>query len=663
MIEILGVNEGREFEAAKHLREQILTVWPDIAQNSNDHLKIFVGLKLYGYRLEDLDLVVIGHFANPRPFAVEFKFYPREGEPFIPRRASVKNFLLVIEAKSHDATGVRFDDKIASVRYVRGNDAVWECVTEKNRQQMFEFKRYLADHGAEHVYVQDLIYFSALHERDLPKRPHNCFGVDASFERVLNILGQISAPKHHQRDVLISFGSDELFESILSPNFPILQTLEPTPLDRRRMDRIVKIALPESWLDDLGKRQIVIRGRGGVGKTVMLLQMAYRAFDREQLRSLLLTYNKALVADMRRTMALLGVPRSIERGGICIDTVHAFIGRLMHGLGIIENYDNFLESYELHKETLLQYLSSKAISESDITKLIEQNPTDFLWDIVFVDEGQDWPENEIRILRAIYNQERIAVADGIDQFVRDSVADWSAGLSREHMRPHRLARCLRMKANLAVFVDDYASALGLPDFDLEPNPDANGGMVLIIEGDLAHQARIYECLSADAAKLGNYPIDLLACVPPKLVVHDANGTSSIPARTLTAAGKKVWDASSMDVREHFTTDRDALRIVQYDSCRGLEGWTVINYGFDDFWEYKYNEYLRSSKVIDEPFGNPKEYASTFASRWAMIPLTRAMDTLVINLSKRPSLVRDALAKIYARRSDFVQWIDLDAAQN
>ncbi len=32
------------------------------------------------------------------------------------------------------------------------------------------------------------------------------------------------------------------------------------------MDRIVKAALPEAWLDDLGSKQIVIRGRGGVGK-------------------------------------------------------------------------------------------------------------------------------------------------------------------------------------------------------------------------------------------------------------------------------------------------------------------------------------------------------------------------------------------------------------
>src|SRR5262249_8418912 len=278
MIDILGVNEGKEFEAAAHLRKQIFAVWPDLAQSAEDHVKIFVGLKLYGYRIEDIDLVVVGHFLKPRAFDVEYKFYPRDAEPFIPRRAAVKNFILVIETKSHDATGVKFDDKIASVRYGRGRRAVWESVTEKNRQQMFEFKRYLGEHGASRVYVQDLIYFSGMRESDLPKRPHNCFGAEASFERILNILGQISAPQHQQRDVLISFGADEVFDAIMSPEFPLLQTLEPTPLDRRRMDRIVKSALPETWLDDLGRKQNIIRGRGGVGKTVILLQMAYRAF-------------------------------------------------------------------------------------------------------------------------------------------------------------------------------------------------------------------------------------------------------------------------------------------------------------------------------------------------------------------------------------------------
>lgn len=656
MIEIVGAGEGKEFEAATHLRRQILAVWPDLSQHPDDHIKIFVGLKLYGQAIEDIDLFVVGHFSEPRFFAVEYKFYPREGDPFIPRQAAVRNFALVIETKSHDATGVRFDDKVASVRYGRGGRGAWECVTEKNRQQMFALKAYLARSGVTRLYLQDLIFFSGLRESDLPKRPHNCFGIDAGFERVLNILGQISAPANNNRRVTISFGSDEVLAAILSPHSPLLQTLEPTPLDRRRMDRIVKAALPDEWLDDLTRKQIVIRGRGGVGKTVILLQMAYRAYDQSQMRSLVLTYNKALVADMRRTMALLGVPRQIEKGGISIETVHGFIGRLMRGLGIIQGYDDFLEKYDDHKNTLLDYIRSKAVSQADLDRLVEHEPDDFLWDAVFVDEGQDWPSNEIEILRAVYSPERIIVADGVDQYVRTSVADWSSGLAQERLRPRRLRRCLRMKANLAYFVADCAEALGLQNWDLEPNPDANGGRVIIVEGDLARQAAIFDQVRDEAAKLGNYPVDLLACVPPSLVCHDENGTYSVPGRALRQHGVTVWDASSVDVRDYYPTDRDALRLVQYDSCRGLEGWTVINYAFDDFYEYKYQQWLAAPRDVGGLFDTPEELAAAFAAQWAMIPLTRAMDTLVINVSKEASRMKDILRLVQQRRSDFVEWL-------
>ncbi|WP_393925651.1 hypothetical protein [Yoonia sp. R2-816] len=340
-----------------------------------------------------------------------------------------------------------------------------------------------------------LIFFTGLTESDLPKRPHNCFGIDVSFERVLNILGQISSPAHNDRRVTLNVGSDEVLESTLSPTSPLLQTLEPTPLDRRRMDRIAKSALPDAWLDDLTKKQVVVRGRGGVGKTVILLQMAYRAYDNKQMRSLMLTYNKALVADMRRTMALLGVPRQIEKGGISIDTVHAFIGRLMYELGVIENYDGFLENYETHKETLLAYIRSGAVSSEDLAGVVEANTDAFLWDAVFVDEGQDWPSNEIDILRAVYSAERIVVADGVDQYVRASVADWTAGLASEKLQSRRLRRCLRMKANLAHFVSDFAGALGLQNWDLEPSSDANGGRVIIVEGDLSTKTALVERVS------------------------------------------------------------------------------------------------------------------------------------------------------------------------
>jgi hypothetical protein len=214
-----------------------------------------------------------------------------------------------------------------------------------------------------------------------------------------------------------------------------------------------------------------------------------------------------------------------------------------------------------------------------------------------------------------------------------------------------------MKANLATFVDDLARSLQLDGWDLEPNPDAPGGRVLIVEGDLAHNAQMIQRLSQDAAALGNYPIDLLACVPPALVTHDMGDTPSIPGQVLKAAGQSVWDAASQDVRERYPTDRDALRIVQYDSCRGLEGWTVINYALDEFWKYKFQECISKDTQPDE-LETVEDRARRDASLWTMIPLTRAMDTLVINITTTSGLIREALEYVSRRRGDFVEWVTL-----
>jgi len=56
------------------------------------------------------------------------------------------------------------------------------------------------------------------------------------------------------------------------------------------------------------------------------------------------------------------------------------------------------------------------------------------------------------------------------------------------------------------------------------------------------------------------------------------------------------------------------------------------------------------------FDTKEELAANFAAQWLMIPLTRAMDTLVINVSSSPSIVKQALKKVYKTRSDFVEWI-------
>lgn len=47
---------------------------------------------------------------------------------------------------------------------------------------------------------------------------------------------------------------------------------------------------------------------------------------------------------------------------------------------------------------------------------------------------------------------------------------------------------------------------------------------------MADQTALLNQIFGEAAELGNYPVDLLACVPPSLVIHDAEDTYSVPGR-------------------------------------------------------------------------------------------------------------------------------------
>jgi hypothetical protein len=73
---------------------------------------------------------------------------------------------------------------------------------------------------------------------------------------------------------------------------------------------------------------------------------------------------------------------------------------------------------------------------------------------------------------------------------------------------------------------------------------------------------------------------------------DESGESvvSVPARLLRAWGFEVWDGASADVRNSYPVSPQELRVVQYESCRGLEGWITFLWGLDEFFEYKLNSW-------------------------------------------------------------------------
>ncbi len=77
-----------------------------------------------------------------------------------------------------------------------------------------------------------------------------------------------------------------------------------------------------------------MRGRAGTGKTVKLLHISYELYRKQEQRCLILTYNKALVSDLRRIIALAKVSDDIAAATIALRTIHSFIRSLMLGFGI-----------------------------------------------------------------------------------------------------------------------------------------------------------------------------------------------------------------------------------------------------------------------------------------------------------------------------------------
>ena len=103
-------------------------------------------------------------------------------------------------------------------------------------------------------------------------------------------------------------------------------------------------------------------------------------------------------------------------------------------------------------------------------------------------------------------------------------------------------------------------------------------------------------------------------------------------------------------------DLDSHRLLQYESCRGLEGWTVVNLDFDEFVRYKMETFVEK-ETFELALESFEEKRDRSVYLWALIPLTRAIDTLVITLKRKESYVGKVLKEIQLENQDFIEWVE------
>jgi hypothetical protein len=651
MIEIIGDKSSAEYSAAEQLAEVLTDLWPDIRKSPRefDDVRIRVNCHLTGYKIEEIDIVLCARFSRPRSFKPSGLVKVRGGRRVDDgKKILVDNLIAAIEVKDHSGKAIKVQGDTVSVYY--GRAGTWSDATDQNRKQVFSLAEYCNDLLGDKPYVHRCLMM-----RGVPEI--KCAGaLPAEFDgaQFLTQIAKCSQVLESQgRFFLSSLKRQAEIDRMLSGR--LFRQAQASSLDRKRMDRIAgEAAQAISKVAKPGESFIKLRGRGGTGKTMVLLQTAVHRFKEFGHRTLILTYNVALVSDIKRTLYLMGVGSSVEKGGVKVNTVISFLREVFDELGIAgrSNLD-FSNHYKSQCEEFDELLASGALSDSDVQSLFSKHPEEFFFDFVAVDEAQDCPGYEVAVINGLFEPEKLIIADGVDQNLRGAQARWLQQTKETQTIP--LKKCLRMKRNLAVFANSVARCAGI-DWEIEPNSSAPGGRVLILDGPCADRPEILQDLAVEAEREGNKAIDLLYCVPNK---QSGSAVGSL-TNALEQLNWEVWNGTDSEERRKPPLSVDSHRVVTFQSCRGLEGWAVVLEQLDSYVLGNYY-HAKETETSSEPNHGALIDVETYAhqSAWekTMIALTRPMDTLVISLAlPEATAVRAVIKQVSNEHEDFVQWV-------
>lgn len=637
MIEIHGTSDTPEYHAAIRLKNLIVEEWPDVEESTRDRICLIPAVKCFGQAVQDVDILVIGRLGKPR--ALPMLPWMNRTEKFL------LSFVLAVEVKAHREESVIFEGNKVFVRYSGG---LRKDATEQSFKQQFSVIEYLKKNlNFKPPFVRNLIWLTSYPSSSLPRSPtHNVLGSGSRWVDFLATIAGLeeewlSKPKVNIVQAFPQAKQDQLINEVIEV---FTKKVVSTPLDRLRVERITRRILDDQKFGKkLGEQLLIFRGRGGTGKTIRLIRLAYEIFEDRSARTLLLTYNLSLVSDIKRTLSIIGVPADSDGPVMRVVSVQKFMLDLMVDAGIIPKItDDALVRYESLLQELFQLVA--AFEEGD-------EPD---YDFVLIDEAQDWPETERDIVFKLFGPRRCIVADGVDQLVRsDRSTDWTARLKGSPSQVVPLRQSLRLKANLTEFANAFAEEMDVPGWRLQVNSEISGGRVTIVIGSLSVALSKLGHVFAALREGVNRPIDSLICVPFTSAI--SKDTQRI-VDSLGAINIGCWDGTDRNTRASFPTTVEEARMVTYESCRGLEGWTVVCLSIDQLFDHKIKHYDGSRS--EDLYTTAEQAAQRFAAAWVMIPLTRAMDHLVIHIQQPDHFLAQIVSRLQSRFGGSESWLQI-----
>lgn len=634
-IDILSNNDNSaEYKAAKELKYMLAQSVP---QNIDGHLYIASNLTLAGQKVRDIDIAIWGNLSNyilPNYYSNDESKYPKKD-------LEVQSFFVVIELKEHSIDKLYFEGSHIGVNY--GGES--KDVTHQNENQRYAMKTYLQKFcHLKKVYVSNFIWLNSVLDEELEELTGgfpvgalpSYFGLEDIVKLVIR-QGMNPWYDKDNRKYYLSVGEDSERLNTINQMMFTKQKVH-SKLTRKKLEILAKQDLPnilETRDDDTVL--INLKGKAGTGKTIILLKVAYQLVSRDNdISCALLTYNHALVNDIRRLMYYFDIrDNAIEPG-----TLHSFFMSLMKDLSIDTSNINgyFFDQYykkclvELHKRVI-------NANDEDAKKLRRK------YSYILIDEAQDWHPFEKDILLKIYGPSRLIVADGGRQIVRNNeYLQWGG-------EEHPLDKGRRQKKSLVKFVNAIAEE---KEIEWEQRGDGRlvGGRVIIRKDyDKSLHSQLTDYCKQNRCE--NY--DMLFLVPPQMVGREDNHSYFIDLQSWTKDGISLYDGTDERLRDEYPIKVEECRMYQYDSCRGLEGWVVICMQFDEFMKYK-KEYFKANYKPNPVYkASEDEQLDDYLWMWTMLPFTRAIDTLVITLKDPNSETGQFLKRIADMYKDIVSW--------
>lgn len=639
-----------EYIAALKLKRIILDSLPGDAIGE---IVLFASATLMGQAVKDIDILMIGEVKN---YSVDAEFRT-EANGYVKEKVAISSFCTTIEVKGHDISGIFVNGTDFYVKYGEKT----HCVTNQSNKQKNAAMNFFERTLMNSPFVTNVIWFTQVTSGDIKKlltnngrtMPSNVLGRDFDFKELMQLLIWQNPP--YKKWGTYFFDSNCNSNSLQSiKNAMSLFSKTKThmgEMTRRRIEQLTNKAFQADALIDAQGKVSIYRGRAGTGKTVGLLQTAIHLVDEKQTRVLMLTYNKALVSDIRRLLALAELPDMFEENCLHINTMHSYFFQLTNTVlydGRMRG-NEFLEKYDSILKELLSFMNDNDAVE--MVKDICASDSILDWDYVLIDEAQDWSNLERDIILKLFDKGKIIVADGGQQFVRRiNVCDWSVVRDRNNIK---LKYCLRQKENLVAFVNAYSQKLDILGSKILTKNNAPGGKVIITTDDKLFSVHHQEMRWLSDA--GNIAYDMLYLVPHELVKRNYGDNTFALKTKFEQNGILIWDGTSSDNRENYSIDAEEVRLLQYDSARGLEGWTVVCMDFDVFLKEKSAEYQDGS-VDALMLESQEERKQKYLYNWAMIPLTRAIDTIIITIKDPTSETARVFKQISEEHPDFVSWL-------